>query len=261
MKDLIRLLIPNERIKDVKKNKLKLSRDESHYLNRVMRVKIGQELFIVNGEGYLWRAIKREKEFIEFVSLDKPDLIQNRKKILLGLAISTPKSGFEDILKMSTEIGIDFIQPIYTEHQVKKLSNKINKYVRWNSIIKESVEQCERLWSPKILDGTDLYEWINSVIRKDIISISVTRNENTTSLKKWLNSQIFLNEKKYIVWNVIGPEGGWSKKELNFFKESQIQFVKLSENILKTPTAAICTSSIFNQWRNDAINLYNSFEE
>ena len=53
MSDLIRLLIQNERIISSKNNNLKLTKDEAHYLNKVMRIKIGKEIFITNGQGSL----------------------------------------------------------------------------------------------------------------------------------------------------------------------------------------------------------------
>ena len=56
MDDLIRLLIQNERIIENKNNYLKLTKEEAHYLNKVMRIKIGREIFITNGQGSLWKA-------------------------------------------------------------------------------------------------------------------------------------------------------------------------------------------------------------
>ena len=163
-----------------------------------------------------------------------------------------PKSGFEDILKMCTEIGIDFIQPLFSERQVNKNLNFTRKLLRWNSIIKEAVEQSERLWKPTILNSMDIIEWIKSRDNQERVSISITREDAHSYLNQWLTKQnSLLNKKGCIVWNVIGPEGGWSSKEIDFFKENNNTLVKLSETILRTSTASINASSILNQWRND----------
>ena len=66
-----------------------------------------------------------------------------------------------------------------------------------------------------------------------------------------------LDKKGCILWNVIGPEGGWSKSEIDFFNKNEISFVKLSETILRTSTAAVNASAILNQWRSD-FKLANS---
>ena len=258
MKDKPRLIISNKRIENLENDKLELSSEEKHYLNKVMRVKTGDEIFIVNGKGYLWKGIKKEVNFIKIIDFNNPILFKDKETLLLGIAISLPKSGFEDILKMCTEIGIDIIQPLYSEHQVKKISNNKVKMNRWDSIINESVEQCERLWKPELLNTLNVYEWISNRIKNEIISISVTRDNNSISLNTWLKKQTFSINEKTILWNVIGPEGGWSKKELIFFKEKKIQFIKLSESILRTSTAAINATSILTQWRNSKMCTFNN---
>ena len=60
MDDLIRLLIQNERLISNKNNNLKLTSDEAHYINKVMRIKVGKEILITNGQGSLWKAINLE---------------------------------------------------------------------------------------------------------------------------------------------------------------------------------------------------------
>jgi len=60
-----------------------------------------------------------------------------------------------------------------------------------------------------------------------------------------------MNKKSGVFWNVIGPEGGWSSKEIEFFSKNKIPLVKLSNNILRTSTATVNACSILNQWRND----------
>ena len=252
MDDLTRLFIQNERIINNKNNNLKLTNNEARYINKVMRIKIGNEIFITNGQGSLWKAINLEDNFIKINNINNPYLFQEKEKILLGIAVVIPKNGFEDILKMCTEIGIDFIQPLNSDRQVKKYTNFSNKLIRWDSIINEAVEQCERLWRPYILSDINLFDWINSIENKDIISVSVTRDDSSDNLNHWLKKkQSLLDKKGGVLWNVIGPEGGWSKVEIEFFIKNKIDFVKLSETILRTSTAAVNVSSILNQWRND----------
>ena len=258
MEDLVRLIISNERILNNKNNNLKLTNDEAHYISKVMRTKIGEEIYITNGQGSLWKAIKQGNNFIKLDYSDKPYLFHEKETFLLGIAVVIPKNGFEEILKMCTEIGIDFIQPLFSERQVKNYKSFSRKLIRWNSILNEAVEQCERLWRPSILSGANIIEWINSKENKDIISVSVTRNGSCDNLNYWLKKkQNNLDKKGCILWNVIGPEGGWSKSEIDFFNKNEISLVKLSETILRTSTATVHASAILNQWRSD-FKLANS---
>ena len=252
MEDLKRLIISHERIENVKNKNLELSKEEAHYLNKVMRIKNGKEIFIANGEGSLWKAIKVKNVCLEICQLKKPYLFQEQENYLLGIAVVIPKSGFEDILKMCTEIGIDFIQPLFSERQVNKNFNFARKILRWNSIIKEAVEQSERLWKPCIYNSLDIIEWMKSRDNNERVSISITREDNCNDLNQWLKKQQkFINKKGCIFWNVIGPEGGWSAREIDFFNKNNNSFVKLSDTILRTSTASINASSILKQWRND----------
>ena len=256
MVDLIRLIIPSERLINSKNNNLKLSSNEAHYINKVMRIKTNQEIFITNGLGSLWKAIKINNNYVKIKNWDKP-YFREKESFLLGIAVVIPKNGFEDILKMCTEIGIDLIQPLYSERQVNKNSNFSKKSLRWNLIINEAVEQSERLWKPIILEELNICDWLRTQNEKDTITISVTRDESCEKLYNFLKKrEEFLSKKKEVFWNVIGPEGGWSLKEIEFFAKNKITFVKLSNNILRTSTATVNASSILSQWRND-IRLNN----
>ena len=252
MEDLTRLIISNQRIENIKNNNIELTNEEAHYINKVMRIKNGKEIFIGDGEGSLWKAIKVKNDCLEIIKLKKPYLFQEQEIHLLGIAVVIPKSGFEDILKMCTEIGIDYIQPLFSERQVNKNLNFSRKLLRWNSIIKEAVEQSERLWKPSILNCVDIIEWLKSRNNQERVSISITREPTIYDLNQWLRKQQeFENKKGDIFWNVIGPEGGWSSKEIDFFNKNNNTFVKLSDTILRTSTASIYASSILNQWRID----------
>jgi len=221
MEDLTRLIISNKRIENIKNNNLELTNEEAHYINKVMRIKNGKEIFIANGKGSLWKAIKVKNDCLNISQIQKPYLFQEEEIYLLGIAVVIPKSGFEDILKMCTEIGIDFIQPLFSERQVNKNLNFTRKLLRWNSIIKEAVEQSERLWKPSILNGANIIEWLKSRNNQERVSISITREETLYDLNQWLRKQQeFVNKKGGIFWNVIGPEGGWSSKEIDFFKKN-----------------------------------------
>ncbi len=97
MEDLTRLIISHERIENIKNKNLELSKEEAHYLNKVMRIKNGKEIFIANGKGSLWKATKVKNDCLEIIKLKKPYLFQEQEIYLLGIAVVIPKSGFEDI--------------------------------------------------------------------------------------------------------------------------------------------------------------------
>jgi len=78
MEDLTRLIISDERIENIKNNNLELYKEEAHYINKVMRIKNGKEIFIANGKGSLWKAIKVKNDFLEIIKSKKPYLFQEQ---------------------------------------------------------------------------------------------------------------------------------------------------------------------------------------
>jgi len=98
----------------------------------------------------------------------------------------------------------------------------------------------------------DIIEWLKCRDNQERVSISITRENPRYDLNQWLRKQQeFVNKKGGIFWNVIGPEGGWSSREIDFFNKNNNTFVKLSDTILRTSTASINASTILNQWRID----------
>ena len=87
MEDLTRLIISPERIENIKNNNLELSKEEDHYINKVMRIKNGKEIFIANGEGSLWKAIKVKNDSLKISKLQKPYLFKQQEIYLLGIAV------------------------------------------------------------------------------------------------------------------------------------------------------------------------------
>ena len=79
MEDLTRLIISHERIENIKNNNLELFNEEAHYINKVMRIKNGKEIFIANGEGSLWKAIKVKNDCLEIIQLKNLTYFKNKK--------------------------------------------------------------------------------------------------------------------------------------------------------------------------------------
>ena len=79
MEDLTRLIISHKRIEKIKNNNLELSKEEAHYLNKVMRIKNGKKIFIANGEGSLWKAIKVKNDCLEIIQLKNLTYFKKKK--------------------------------------------------------------------------------------------------------------------------------------------------------------------------------------
>ncbi len=247
MKELRRLLIDHRRIKESGRfdSFITLKNNEIHYLNRVLRLRKGDSLNVIDGAGHLWTAIMNHPNSLQLTTtVDNPLISVPSQQAKICLAVVVPKQGFDEVLRMGCEIGVDVFQPLTSQYQVFKADNE-SRSKRWNTILKESVEQCERLWIPELLAIRDVQDWMNNK-PESAVAIATTRIKESIEIQLWTNN---LGEEINGTWILIGPEGGWSKEELGLARRTGCISVSFGEYILRTSTAAISASQLLVAWR------------
>ena len=124
----------------------KLDKSQSHYLNKVMRVKVNETFSLFNKSGE-WEAkiITISKGVVGFTVIKHLRISENSKEI--WLAFSPIKSNyFNFMIQKSTELGITKFLPIIFDRTIVR---KINKQ-RLEKVIIEAAEQSNRINIPKI---------------------------------------------------------------------------------------------------------------
>ena len=238
MSEKRRLFVDQNRLIDQldSNRKILLNTNESHYLSRVLRMRSGDLLAVVDGKGHLWNAeIVGEKIIRLTTKFDSPIQRVSRDKPLICIAVAMPKKGFESFLQMSCEIGVDVIQPLISKRSVVK-GNSNEKIKRWEKIICEAVEQSERLWKPELRQTLKLQKWINYLPPDAHVAFASTRIDELQDCLEWLNDMTL---KVNQTWIAIGPEGGWDKDEENFAFENGLVGISIGDTILRTSTAAV----------------------
>ena len=139
------------------------------------------------------------------------------------------KDMFELMLEKVTEIGVQKFLPLLAERSIKNTLN----LERSKSIIKEAAEQSGKVRIPEITEPEKL-ETILKNREVDRFYIALDPKGEKFSKK-------VLTNKKVAVF--VGPEGGFTEKELSLFKENNISIVSLGEQILRAETAAISITS------------------
>lgn len=208
---------------------VELTRDQHHYLEKVLRFKSGQHFFGFNEQDGEWRIV-----------FDKP-LYLCAEQTRLSLQKSTPSwlafspikhepMGF--LIEKATELGVSDFQPILSE----RTNNHRLNIARLTKNIQEASQQCERLDIPKIHEPLHLVDFLNKLPK----AISWY-----TALER---SDLGISGIQFPAGFIIGPEGGWSIQEQLLLKK-YTQPISLGKNILRAETAAIvCLSaSIFQR--------------
>jgi len=211
----------------------KLDKSQSHYVNKVMRIKMNETFSLFNSDGE-WEAkiIEISKNIVEF-NITK-QLRQKETTKELWLAFSPIKSNyFNFMIQKATELGVTKFLPIVFDRTIVR---KINKE-RLEKVIIEAAEQSNRINVPSIEEPQSL----NSFLKNSKIDLIFT-DLNTSNTKIDLN-QLTSNPTCVI----IGPEGDFSEVErLEILKFNGVQAIKINENILRSETAVISAISIIN---------------
>ena len=218
----------------------KLNKSQSHYLTKVMRVKVGEAFSLFNQSGE-WEAKIDEisKGIVEFMVSKKLREKYNEKNI--WLAFTPIKSNFFSfMIQKATELGVTKFIPTITDRTIVR---KIN-YERIEKIIIEASEQSNRIKVPKV----EKVQNLNSFLEKNNNKINIIFGDLNTKNQN-LDPKIKKEDKPICI--IIGPEGDFTESErgkiLNF---KSVQSLKINNNILRTETAAISALSIVNYFLN-----------
>ena len=218
----------------------KLNKSQSHYLAKVMRVKVGKSFSLFNQSGE-WEAKINEilKGIVEFTVLKKLREKDNEKNIWLAFA-PIKSNFFNFMIQKATELGVTKFVPIITDRTIVR---KIN-YERIEKIIIEASEQSNRIKLPKVEKTQNLNLFLKNNNNKINIIFGDLNTENQN-----LDPKIKKENKPICI--IIGPEGDFTESEreqiLNF---KNVQSLKINNNILRTETAAISAISIVNYFLN-----------
>ncbi len=215
--------------------KSKLNNPQSHYLSKVMRVKIGENFSLFNKKGEWLAKIDQISNGIVEFSISK-QLRKSESSKEIWLAFSPIKSNyFSFMIQKATELGITKFIPIIFERTVVR---KINQD-RLNKIIIEASEQSNRINIPLLEKPQNLEKFLIKNIKNiDLIFTDLNSKNKKLEVNKQDNKPLCI---------IVGPEGDFSEKEkdqISNFKE--VKSIKINENILRSETAAISAISIIN---------------
>ena len=212
--------------------------------SKVLRLKTGDSVMLINGKGTQseYRIEKAEKDFYSLKQMNSTQK-EKQKKLILALALIR-KEKLEWVLQKATELGVSQIILFNSENSIAKTKNDLKKLKRYERIIIEALEQSKGFYLPELKIHKNLHETFDSFNHQNINFFMAEQNTHkklTDYKEKLIKDIVFF----------IGPEGGFSNKELDFFKMHKIPQVKLSQQILRAETAAITAVAGINLLRLD----------
>ena len=212
-----------------------LSKEHTHYVANVMRLKRGSNLNFFNKDGeWLSEIIFLDRDRIEVKFLNKVKESSRPSNIELAICL-VKKSPMEIILQKATELGVSKIIPIVSERtEVKELN-----FERANKIVVEATEQSNQLIPPQISEVTKLRDYLKNLDDSSkLLFADVNSKEN-------LKTEVLKEAKTLSI--LIGPEGDFSPSERELIlANSRVVSFTISKNILRSDTAVISAISLVN---------------
>ncbi len=214
-----------------------LTKEQAHHAKDVVRLHQETIRLVSKGIGYFATIDSSQKDVIAHVESQDPRINELDVDITLCMALIR-REKMELVLQKATELGVKRIIPFVSERcVVKEKKEKSDKLIaRWNTILLEAAQQCKRNQVPELLS---IQSWKD--LGKVDSTCKVIAYENAYGESESL-TRVCRNQKSVAV--VIGPEGGFSEKEVEAFLAMGYQPITLGNRILRAETAAMHACSV-----------------
>jgi len=231
---------------------LTISGDEANHLTKVMRLKRGDAIEVVNGSGTVYRCtIDRIEKAIAVCKIYQSALAYGEPWhfVTLAAGLSTGTK-FDEIIERCTELGVSRFIPLATEKSKVKVDTEIGrnkKLDRWRKVAIASMKQTRRSLIPSIfplVDFETLFEKYN-----DLGKILLFNPEaDSFDLREFAPNN---EDRNYTI--IIGPESGFSHDEIETGRDNGAVIISLGRRILWTenagPTATALLMHILGEFK------------
>ena len=210
---------------------------ENSHLTKVLRKKVGDAIFVTNGEGVLFSCTIVESNKIKSLLRIETYSIFNDDfpKLKIGISLTKKIDRFEWFLEKAAEIGVFEITPIISKNSERRKFN----FDRCNKILISAMKQSLQYKLPILNKPISFLDFISKIDNSYDSYIATCIDDGLDLFNKKLckgnNSEI-----------LIGPEGGFTLNEIDLAKKANFVPVSLGRNRLRTETAGIVVCSIFS---------------
>lgn len=213
----------------------------AHQIMRVLRMQAGDKFILLDNSGneFLCELSEATGKIIKaFVLETRKNTCEPAIFVTLYQALPKKMEKIELVLQKGTEIGASKFVPMITERTER---SEISKRQRLTKILREAAEQCERGKIPELAETIN-FENAVSETAKQSRAENVLLHSDAKSLA--LTAHIEEIKKAGFCNIFIGPEGGFSEKEITLARKKGFLIASLGPRTLRTETAGIVALSL-----------------
>lgn len=221
-------------------SELELDADKAHYLSRVLRLRVDDELLLFDGEGSEYTAtisrMSRSSATLR-VGMKTENQAESGLRVHLVQGISRGER-MDMVVQKATELGVKRITPVLTEYGVIKLdaARAEKRRDHWQKVAVSACEQSGRARLPLIDAPVPLKTWFGNKPGQVDTEVILKPGAQTPLAR--------IDAPSTKVCVLIGPEGGFSDIEFEDANVAGFLPVSLGPRVLRTETAAIATLAV-----------------
>ncbi|MFK8018827.1 MAG: 16S rRNA (uracil(1498)-N(3))-methyltransferase [Pseudomonadales bacterium] len=221
---------------------LSLDDKQSHYVQHVLRHRVGDSVRVFDGNGGEYDAeivsLQRRTTVVQLLSFD-PRNRTSKLQVTLGIAVSRGDR-FDFALQKATELGVHRIQPLLSRRTDKKPkpAQLEKKREHWQAVVASACEQCGLNILPLVAPPCSVEQWLEDQVYENGLLLHPEGDSMESEvLRKMANAQ-----PEFTL--AIGPEGGFDDSEVNQFIGKRFKPVALGPRILRTETAPLAMLAV-----------------
>ena len=236
-----------------------LAPEESRHLRDVLRLSIGDEAYVFDGEGRECRCIVREirgrksepSATLEVQEEVAPSALESPFHLSLGVALLKGEK-FDLVVQKATELGVQSIIPLMTKRADVRISagdHAAKRVVRWQRLALEAAKQSGRARVPKINAPVPFGALVQQPPPTENRELRMMFAERAgRSLLETVEEK---DQKLIGATALVGPEGGWEDEEIAEASRSEWAIVTLGGRTLRAETAAIMVTGLLQHLYGD----------
>lgn len=219
---------------------LRLDKDRSRYLGRVLRLRVGDSVRVFNGDDGEFDATVRslaKNAAVVQVDMAVETATESSLRIHLVQGISRGER-MDFVIQKATELGVKRVSPVFTEYGVVKLDDKRaqKRLEHWRGVAESACEQSGRIRPPLIDAPMTLNAWFGAGAKEtDTDLILQPGAASALTAVDAPGTKVCL---------LIGPEGGFSDSEYEDAAVAGFRAVSLGPRVLRTETAALAAIAV-----------------
>ncbi len=224
-------------------DQVRLSREQSHQISHVLRLKAGDTITVLDGSGQEYDVTLTTVSSAETAGrITGPRRAAGEPAAEITLFQSLlAREKFEWVLQKVTEVGVAQVVPVLTERSLVRVKRmEANKLDRWRRIVAEAAEQSHRGRIPKLEQICTFPEAVAQLRDFDRCLIAAPFQE-AAALRDILRG---LGGTEPSIALLIGPEGGFTPEEVALAHEKGAVPISLGPRVLRTETAAVVAAAL-----------------